>query len=281
MGIKRLRGQRCFHRCTTSNDGLCVAPLVLTAGTPQPLGAYWDGHGVNLAVFTRHARRVEWCLFDAGGRHEIARLPLPAREGDVWHGYLEGAAPGLVYGLRVHGPYEPGNGHRFNPQKLLVDPYARALQGRFHWNDAVFGYARGAPDGTAGPDGRDSAPFVPKSIVTAPFASARQRPARPRIPWTDTVIYEMHVKGQTMRHPHVPAGVRGTMAALADPDLISYWQGLGVTALEWMPVASFLDEERLVRHGSRRWPSTRPTSRRATSRRWWTRSTGSTPRGWR
>lgn len=226
-----------------------MAPLVLTAGTPQPLGAYWDGHGVNLSVFTRHAERVEWCLFDASGQHEVARLPLPAREGDIWHGYLEGAAPGLVYGLRVHGPYDPANGHRFNSQKLLVDPYARALQGRFQWNDAVFGYTHGAPDRMAVPDDRDSAPFVPKSVVSAPFPAAPQRPARPRIPWTDTVIYEMHVKGQTMRHPRIPPGIRGTMAALADPNLISYWQDLGVTALEWMPVASFLDEERLARHG--------------------------------
>ncbi|NID14623.1 glycogen debranching protein GlgX [Luteibacter yeojuensis] len=226
-----------------------MAPFVLTAGTPKPLGAHWDGRGVNLSVFTRHARRVEWCLFDSTGQHELARLPLSARDGDVWHGYLEGAAPGLVYGLRVHGPYDPANGHRFNPNKLLIDPYARALHGSFQWTDAVYGYVRGPSAGTGIADARDSAPFVPKCVLTAPLPAARARPARPRTPWTETVIYEMHVKGQTMRHPGIPADIRGTIAALADPNLIAYWRELGMTALEWMPIASFLDEEDVARHG--------------------------------
>ncbi|MEX1827265.1 glycogen debranching protein GlgX [Luteibacter sp. CQ10] len=227
-----------------------VVSLVLTAGTPQPPGASWDGRGVNLSVFSRHAERVEWCLFDASGQNEIARLPLPARDGDFWHGYLEGAAPGLVYGLRVHGPYAPGEGHRFNPHKLLIDPYARELRGAFRWNDAVFGHTIGESSVVATPDTRDSAPYVPRSVVAAPIvASSLPRPPRPRIPWTDTVVYEMHVKGYSMRHPSIPEHQRGTLAALAHADLIAYWRDLGITTIEWMPVASFIDEQDLARHG--------------------------------
>lgn len=223
-------------------------PLALAAGTPQPLGAHWDGRGVNLAVYSRHAVRIEWCLFDESGVRETARLPLPARSGDIWHGYLEGARPGLVYGLRAYGPYAPLQGHRFNPRKLLIDPCAHALQGSFIWADAVFGYSDGTPHEAAATDTQDSAPCVPKCVVAAPLPPLSQRPPRPRVPWCDTVIYEMHVKGFSMRHPDVPEPLRGSLAALAEPVLIDYWRELGVTTLELMPVAAFLDELQLVRH---------------------------------
>ncbi|MDQ0008307.1 glycogen operon protein [Luteibacter jiangsuensis] len=224
-------------------------PFVLADGSAHALGAHWDGYGVNIAVRSRHAVRVDWCLFDEQGEREIARLPLPARDGDVWHGYLKGAGPGLVYGLRVHGPYAPREGHRFNPDKLLIDPYTRALRGRLQWCAAVFGYADGSPDDPAAADRVDSAPFVPKCVVTPALPSLSLRPARPRIPWTDTVIYEVHVKGCSMRHPGVPAPIRGTVAALAEPALVRYWRDLGITTLELMPMAAFLDEAHLVRHG--------------------------------
>ncbi|SEO94031.1 glycogen debranching enzyme GlgX [Luteibacter sp. UNC138MFCol5.1] len=236
-------------RLTPRDGTACVAAFVLTAGTPQPLGTTWDGDGVNLSVYSRNAERVEWCLFDEGGTVEIARLPLPARDGDIWHGYLPGAQPGLLYGLRVHGPYAPEHGHRFNPSKLLIDPYAKALYGTYRWDDAVFGYAHGPHGIGEGADDRDSAPFVPRSVVTAPLPGPRLRPARPRTPWIDTVLYEMHVKGYTMRHPGIPEALRGTVAALSDENLIAYWQALGVTTLEWMPMAAFLDEQEVAGRG--------------------------------
>jgi len=223
-------------------------PLALAAGTPQPLGAHWDGHGVNLAVYSHNAVRIEWCLFDEKGERETARLPLPARSGDIWHGYLAGARPGLVYGLRAYGPYAPLQGHRFNPRKLLIDPCARALQGGFIWDDAVFGYTDGSPHEAAATDTQDSAQYVPKCVVAAPLPPLAQRPPRPCTPWCDTVLYEMHVKGFSMRHPSVLEPLRGTLAALAEPALIEHWRELGVTTLELMPVAAFLDELHLVRH---------------------------------
>jgi glycogen operon protein len=225
------------------------ASLALAAGTPQPLGAHWDGHGVNLAVYSRHAVRIEWCLFDESGTRETARLPLPARSGDIWHGYLDGARPGLVYGLRAYGPYAPRQGHRFNPRKLLIDPCTRALHGSFIWDDAVFGYTDGSPHEAAATDTQDSAPCVPKCVVATPLPPLSQRPPRPRTPWRDTVLYELHAKGFSMRHPGVPERLRGSLMALAEPALIDYWRELGVTTLELMPIAAFLDELHLVRRG--------------------------------
>lgn len=222
----------------------------LQAGTDAALGAHWDRDGVNFAIHSRHAERVELCLFDASGMHETARLPLPSRSGDIWHGYLPGAAPGLLYGYRVHGPYDPQRGQRFNRHKLLLDPYARALHGRFIWHDAVYGH-RAEDSEAVQPevmDTRDSAPYVPRCRVCAPLPQA-SRPPRPQTPWRDTVIYEMHARGFSKLHPDVPAPLRGTVAALAEPTVIGHLLELGVTAVELMPVAAFLDEWHLVRQG--------------------------------
>ncbi len=226
---------------------MCAAPA-LAEGSPAPLGAHWDGRGVNFAVFSRHADKVELCLFDAAGQREIRRLALPGRSGDIWHGYLENAAPGLLYGYRVHGPYAPSAGHRFNPHKLLLDPWARAIRGTLTWNDAVCGYhggGRGEPDRL---DERDSAPYVPKAQVVF-AAKSEGRPPRPRIPWADTLVYEMHPRGFTMQHPDIPAPLRGTVAALGEPAVIGHLQALGVTTIELLPVAAFVDEWHLVQHG--------------------------------
>ncbi|MHC6075300.1 glycogen debranching protein GlgX [Ralstonia solanacearum] len=226
-----------------------MAPRIgLEAGIPWPLGTHWDGHGVNFAVFSKHAEKMEVCLFDESGQHETQRLALPLRSGDVWHGYLAGAGPGLIYGYRAYGPYLPTRGHRFNPHKLLLDPYARALSGAFVWNEAVFGHRVGAPgDAALSFDSRDSAPYVPKCrVITLPAVA---RPPRPLTPWGDTVLYELHVRGFTMRHPSVQPRLRGTVAALAEPAVIAHLKTLGVTAIELLPVAAFLDDAHLVRHG--------------------------------
>jgi isoamylase len=217
----------------------------LEAGTAEPLGATWDGRGINFALFSAHGEKVELCLFDDTGTREMRRLPLPGRTGDIWHGYLAGGRLGQVYGYRVHGPYAPERGHRFNPHKLLLDPYARALTGRFLWHSANFN------------DPADNTAFVPKGIVTAP-----PEPAHPRleIPWRDTVIYEMHVKGMTQRHPGIGAAKRGTLAALMTPEIIDYVHSLGVTAVELLPVFAFTDETHLVQKGLRNYWGYNPVS---------------------
>lgn len=222
----------------------------LETGKPEPLGATWDGHGVNFAVFSRHAENVELCLFESATGPESARLSLPARSGDIWHGYLPDAAPGQLYGYRVHGPYAPMHGHRFNPNKLLIDPYARALAGRFEWHDAVHGYRVDDPGGTVSFDSRDSAAHVPRCRVVAALPVSG-RPARPRIPWPDTVLYELHVRGFSTLHPDIDPALRGTVAALAEPALIEHFKRLGVTTIELLPTAAFLDELHLVRLGLR------------------------------
>jgi len=228
-----------------------VAPArTLAEGSPTPLGSHWDGHGVNFAVFSRHAAKIELCLFDAAGERETRRLTLPGRHGDIWHGYLPGAGPGQLYGYRVDGPYAPAEGHRFNPHKLLLDPWTRALHGQVTWNDALCGYR--TKEGAQGraPDGRDSAPYVPKARVVAGLGNA-SRPQRPYVPWSDTVVYETHLRGFTMLHPDVPEDIRGTAAALAEPAVIEHLQTLGVTTIELLPVAAFVDEWHLVQRGLR------------------------------
>lgn len=219
-------------------------------GDPFPLGASWTGKGVNFALFSENAERVELCLFDRSGETETNRIELPEFTNDVWHGYLPDIVPGQLYGYRVFGPYAPERGHRFNHHKLLIDPYARMLHGRFQWDDAIFGHDARKPGANLSFDTRDSARFVPKCrVVDSAFTWGDDRP--PRRPWHDTVVYELHVRGFTMRHPEVAAPLRGTFAGLTSPAVIRYLRQLGVTAIELMPVHCFLDEFPLVKRGLR------------------------------
>ncbi|MBI4204779.1 MAG: glycogen debranching protein GlgX [Betaproteobacteria bacterium] len=219
-------------------------------GTPHPLGATWDGQGVNFALFSEHGEKVELCLFDPHGRRETERIALPERTEQVWHGYLPEARPGLLYGYRVYGPYVPEQGHRFNPHKFLLDPYAKASAGVVRWSDALYGYRVNSPREDLSFDRRDSHAGMPKcKVVDTAFTWGDDRP--PRTPWTDTVIYELHVKGFTANHPDVPQQLRGTYAALGSAPVIEYLQRLGVTAVELMPVHWFVDERNLVSKGLR------------------------------
>ncbi len=210
-------------------------------------GAVWDGGGVNFALFSTHAEKVELCLFDADGTHEIARVALPERTDGLWHGYLPDARPGLVYGYRVHGPYEPERGHRFNANKLLVDPYAKCFAGSFRWTDAHCGYRMGQGRADLGFDRRDNAWAMLKCRVVDTAASWAGDRA-PRTPWSDTVILEAHVKGFTMLNPDVPEALRGTYAGFAHPASIERLLRLGVTAVELLPVHEFIDERALVQN---------------------------------
>ena len=221
---------------------------VLEPGSPQPLGANWTGRGTNFAVFSAHAERVELCLFDASGRTEIARLELPSRTGNLWHGFLPArfGGPGLLYGYRVHGPYEPARGHRFNPAQAA---------GRSLRTVAARGISTGTPRCTARLRGRDeqrshddSAPFVPRAeVVDGNFDWGRGR--SPNVPWRDTIIYEVHVKGFTQNHPDVPPELRGTYLGLAQPAVIEWFKRLGVTTIELMPVQAFVSEQFLAERG--------------------------------
>jgi isoamylase len=214
-------------------------------GTPYPLGATYDGLGTNFAIFSEVAARVELCLFDEHGNE--TRFDLPEMNGFIWHGYLPTVSPGQRYGYRVHGPWAPADGHRCNPAKLLLDPYAKSVSGAVTWDAAVFPYRMGEPDAA---DDRDSAPFVPKSIVVNPFFDWSDDRA-PRRPLNESVIYEVHVKGFTRLHPEIPESMRGTYAGLAHPAAIRYLQGLGVTAVELMPIHQFLHQPFLVERGLR------------------------------
>jgi isoamylase len=218
-------------------------------GHAYPLGATWDGAGVNFALFSENATGVELALFDAADpARELHRVPLAERTDQVWHVYLPEARPGLLYGFRVSGPYEPAAGHRFNPHKLLLDPYAKAVSGSVEWNDAIFGYRIGDPGADLTPDDRDSAPFVPKSVVVDPaFTWGDDRP--PRNPWHSTVIYELHFKGFTARNPAVPPELRGTYAGLAAPASLEHLAHLGITAVELMPVHHFVRDHHLIERG--------------------------------
>jgi glycogen operon protein len=226
---------------------LKVRKLEIWPGEAYPLGATWDGAGTNFAVFSEPAHRVELCLFDEAGNE--SRIDLPEMHGYVWHGYLPGIGPGQRYGYRVHGPYEPAKGLRCHPSKLLIDPYAKAISGQVEWNEALFSYHFGGdPEGDL--NTRDSAPFVPRSVVLNPFFDWRNdRP--PRTPAHKTVIYEAHIKGLTARHPRVPPELRGTYGGIAHPSVIDYLLWLGVTAVELMPVHQFLHDHFLVQRGLR------------------------------
>src|SRR5262245_8704194 len=220
----------------------------LSAGLPHPLGATWDGRGTNFALFSADAEKVELCLFDNQGRREIERVTLPEHTEDVWHGYLHDVEPGQAYGYRVHGRYEPDHGLRFNPHKLLLDPYAKALSGRLIWSDAHFGYRAGSLRADLSFDRRDNARGVPKAVVIDEAFSWGQE-KRPRVAWEDTIIYEAHVKGLTRLREDVPPGWRGQFRALASPAIIDHLKKLGVTALELMPIHAFVDDRQLIERG--------------------------------
>jgi glycogen operon protein len=220
-------------------------PDRLEPGAPYPLGATWDGLGVNFAVFSANAHQIDLCLFDPAGHKELARLPLPECTDEVWHGYLPGAHPGTVYGFRAHGPYQPQHGHRFNAAKLLIDPYAKKLTGPFRWTDALFGYRVHSSRQDLSQDRRDSAPAVPKCVVIDE-AFDWSRDVRPDVPWPETVIYEAHLRGVSMLNPDVRQHERGTFAALASPRFIDHLRDLGITALELLPIHAFLDERFLL-----------------------------------
>jgi glycogen operon protein len=218
-------------------------------GRSYPLGATWDGRGVNFALFSENAVKVEICLFDSvHDRVEARRVEMPERTDMVWHVYLPDVYPGQLYGYRVHGPYEPAKGHRFNPRKVVLDPYAKALARPLVWSDELFGYTCGHADADLSRDDRDNAAFAPLAAVVDPaFVWGDDRP--PNVPWHQTVIYEIHVKGFTQRHPEVPEHLRGTYSAVASDAAIRHYKQLGVTAVELMPVHQHVDDRHLVQRG--------------------------------
>lgn len=227
---------------------LSLSEFNLQLGDASPLGATWTGAGVNFAVHSSSAIRIDLCLFDAAGERELTRVMLPARTGDVWHGFLPlpRGMPGTIYGFRATGPQEPGRGLRYTPDKLLLDPYARKLAGRFKWHAALFAFNDSANDLDA--EFADSAPFNYKAVVLDPeYDWAEDRP--PATPWRDTVVYELHVKGFTQQHPEVPEDIRGTYLALAHPAVTTYLSRLGITAVELLPIQAFVPERFLVEKG--------------------------------
>jgi isoamylase len=217
-------------------------------GNPYPLGASWDGEGVNFAIFSEHAEKVELCLYNISGRELVEKVELRWQTDQIWHCYLPEARPGQLYGYRLHGPYLPEKGLRFNPHKLLLDPYAKDIRGGLKWDDALFGYVINSEKDDLSLDKRDSAAFMPKSrVIDTSFTWGDDRP--PCTAWHDTVIYELHVKGFTVLHPRIPPELRGTYAGLACGPTIDYLRRLGITAVELMPVHAHLDERRLVEKG--------------------------------
>ena len=214
-------------------------------GEPFPLGATYDGAGTNFSIFSEVAERVELCLFDDAGKE--TRVDLPDVTALCWHGYLPNVTPGQRYGFRVHGPYDPSEGNRCNPSKLLLDPYSKSIEGAVQWNEAVFPYRFDDPEAA---NDMDSAPYMPKSVVINPYFDWGSDRA-PRRPWHETIIYETHVKGFTATHPDIPEEIRGTYAALAHPVVIDYLRDLGVTAIELLPVHQFVQDSLLLERGLR------------------------------
>jgi glycogen operon protein len=224
-------------------------PELLHEGRAEPFGSLARDGGVNVAVFSDHATKIELCIFDASGARELKRYALHGPTDGVFHGFLEGVGPGLVYGLRAHGPYQPEHGHRFNPHKLLLDPYAREIVGRFAWRAEHLGYELGHPDGARSIDTRDNALHALKARVAAPPAPSPGWHNAPRLPARDLVIYELHVKGFGMALPGLPTALRGTYAGLAHPAAIEHFKSLGVTTLELLPIQYHLDEPHLADQG--------------------------------
>jgi glycogen operon protein len=215
-------------------------------GMPYPKGATWDGKGVNFALFSAHATKVELCVFDSTGKAELERIELPEYRDEIWHGYVPDLGPGTIYGYRVHGPYAPEAGHRFNPNKLVLDPYARAHIGSLTWDPAVFGYKVGDAQGDLSFDERDSAPFMPKCVVVDPdFDWKREKVWRP-VPWDRTIVYEAHVRGFTKLHPGVPERERGTFCGFASKAVIDHVKSLGITTIELLPIHTFINDSFLL-----------------------------------
>ncbi len=226
-----------------------MSDLKIYPGNPYPLGATWDGEGVNFAIYADNATAVELCLFNSDkDKTETFKVDFYERSHQVWHAYLPGIKPGQLYGYRVHGPYEPGNGHRFNPNKLLIDPYAKAISGVIKWNDALFGYQVGAAEKDLTFSEQDSAVFIPKAVVIDPSYDWEED-MPPKISYHKSIIYEAHVKGFTQLHPDIPEEMRGTYAALGHPVTIKYLKKLGITAIELMPVHQFIDDRHLTERG--------------------------------
>ncbi|MBD3289558.1 glycogen debranching protein GlgX [candidate division KSB1 bacterium] len=221
----------------------------LYPGKPYPLGATWDGEGVNFALFSENANGVELCLFDdPNSEMESHHIKITERTNHVWHCYLPGVSPGQLYGYRVHGPYEPENGHRFNPAKLLIDPYAKAISGTIEWDDSLFGYDVNHSDEDKSLNKQNSAPYLPKGIVIDPaFDWGEDRP--PAIPFHKSIVYEMHIRGFTKQNPEIPPEIRGTYAGIAHPETIEYLQSLGITAVELMPAHQFVADRHLIEKG--------------------------------
>jgi glycogen operon protein len=220
--------------------------IAISAGTQAPLGATYDGEGVNFAVFSQHATRVTLCLFDEQG-HETLLIDLPERDGHVWHGYFPGMRPGQQYGYRVHGPYAPEQGHRFNPHKLLIDPYAKKLTGHPVWHDALYGYEAGSPDKDLSFSRVDSAPYMPRSVVVDPAFSWGRGTDAPRTPLAESVIYEAHVKGLTQQHDGVQH--KGKFLGMASDPILEHLTNLGITAIELLPVQAYVNDRFLVDKG--------------------------------
>lgn len=229
---------------------LHTSKAAIWSGRPYPLGATWDGEGVNFAVFSEHAEGIDLCIFDPKGRREVDRVGMRWQDDLVWHCYLPEARPGLLYGYRAHGQYDPSKGLRFNSHKLLLDPYAKHIVGSIKWSDAIFGYRIGSQHADLSMDRRDSAPGMPKCrVVDTAFSWGDDRP--PRTSWHDTVIYELHVKGFTAHHPRIPPQFRGTYAGLSSATAIEHLQRLGITAVELMPLHTFVDDRTLLEKGLR------------------------------
>ncbi|KAA9007839.1 glycogen debranching protein GlgX [Histidinibacterium aquaticum] len=233
-------------------DAPAIAERRIHPGSDVPLGATWDGSGTNFALFSAHAEKVELCLFDNRGKREIERIELPEFTHQVWHGYLPDVRPGQLYGYRVHGPYAPEAGHRFNPHKLLLDPYALQHRGNLRWHESLFGYKIGNPQEDLSFSRRDSASAMPKSVVVDP-AHTWGGDRRPDVPWGRSVVYEAHVGGMTMGHEGIEQPLRGTFEGLADPHVIDHLVTLGVTSIELLPVQAFYDEGLLTEKGLVNW----------------------------
>lgn len=223
----------------------------IEAGNFTMLGANWDGEGTNFALFSAHAERVELCLYDDSGTVETARVTLTEYTNEIFHGYMPGIGPGQRYGYRVHGRFAPEEGHRFNPNKLLLDPYARQIEGVIDWSPALYGYDADHPDKDLSMNGLDSGPFMPKSVVTDPRALDWGADKKPQTGWSKTIFCETHVKGFTQMHPAVPENLRGTFEGLGHSAAVDYIKSLGITAVELLPIHEFADDEFLLNRGLR------------------------------